>query len=70
MLMSAGLGRMLRLPHNPSEMDRAREFGIKGIGDIVLAHFAGAPTRHVEEAVIEGEIDVGDQRRYGFKPLQ
>ena len=41
-----------------------------GIANVVLAHLAGAPARHIEEPVVEREVDVGDQWRHGAEPLK
>ena len=37
--------------------------GVEGVGDVVLAHLSGPPARGVQEAVVEGEVYVDDQRR-------
>src|SRR5262249_47904877 len=38
--------------------------------DVVLAHLAGAPARHVEEPVVERQVNVGDQWRHSAEPLK
>jgi hypothetical protein len=58
------------LAHDTPEMDGTGEFRVERSRDIVLAQLACAPARYIKETVIEGQIDIGDQRRYGAKVLQ
>src|SRR5215213_5536199 len=34
-----------------------------GIGDVVLLELTGPPARDVEEAIVDRQVDVGDERR-------
>ena len=51
-------------------MDGSGLFGAERVRDVVLQKFAGAPARDIEEAVVEGEVDVGDQGRHGLEALE
>src|SRR5215470_9234282 len=59
-----------RTANDTAEMDGAGEFRVEGIGDIVLLKFAGAPAGDVEEAIVERQVDVGNERRNGFEALE
>jgi hypothetical protein len=56
--------------HDPANMHRADQLGIKGIGNIVLPHFSRAPAGSVEKSIIDRQIDVRKQRWHGFEALQ
>ena len=60
---------MWGLPHDAADMDRARFLRMKAIRDVVLQHFARAPARDVEKSIVQGEVDVGDQRRHRLESL-
>src|SRR5882762_11513857 len=62
--------RMRRVADDPTQMNRACFLRMEWIGNVVLQEFTGAKAGNVQEAVIEREIDVRDQRRYGFESLQ
>ena len=62
--------RVRRLPHDSAQVDGAGKFGMERIGDVVLLEFPGAPRRDVQKFVVEGQIDVGDQRRHGLESLE
>src|SRR5208283_2640075 len=51
-------------------MERADFLRMKRIGNIVLQELAGSPARDVKEAVVEREVDVGDERGHGLEPLE
>ena len=51
-------------------MHRAGKPRLTRIGDIVLAHLAGAAAGGIEKAVVHREIDIGDERRHGTEALQ
>src|SRR3954468_4387631 len=40
------------------------------VGDVVLPQLTGAPARDVEEAVVDRQVYVGDQRRDGSERLE
>src|SRR4029077_17840432 len=61
--------RMGRFPDNPADLNDRREFRAVWYGDIVAAELSGTPAGNVEPFVVQGEINVGDQRRNGFEPL-
>jgi hypothetical protein len=61
---------VLGLARDPADMHRTRQLGVHRVGDVILAHLAGAPAGDIQEPVIETEVDVGDQRRHGPKALQ
>ena len=56
--------------YDPANMNRADQLGIKRIGDIVLAHLSRAPAGSVEKTIVDGKIDVGEQRRHGLEALE
>ena len=51
-------------------MHGAGKLRLHRVGHIVLAHFACAPAGHVEEAVIERQVDIRHKGRHGFEALQ
>src|SRR5262245_55548479 len=53
-----------------ANMHRSSQLGCARITNIVLAHLAGAPARHIEKPVVEREVDVGDQRWHGAESLK
>ncbi len=61
---------MRRPGNDAADTHFARQFGIERIGDVVLLEIAGAPAGDVEELVIHGEVDIGDQRRTGLEALE
>lgn len=63
-------GGVSRLPHNASNPHRTRLLGMEGIRDIVLLQFARAPAGDVKKAIVEGEIDVGNQRGNRLETLK
>ena len=44
--------------------------GVEDVGHVVLLEFPGAPARHVQPAVVDRQVDVGDQRRHRPERLQ
>lgn len=62
--------RMRRAPHDAADAHRAREHRPMRIGHVVLAHLAGAPARHVQEAIVERQVDVGHERRHRAEAFQ
>ncbi len=62
--------RVRRAAHDAADAHRPREHRVVRIRHVVLAHLAGAPARHVEEAIIERQVDVGHERRHGAESLQ
>src|SRR5439155_19432306 len=55
-------GVRMRGPANdPAEMHRPGLLGAERIGYVVLQEFARAPAGDIEEAVVEGSVDVGDE---------
>ena len=58
------------VPANDStEVYRSRFSRMERIGDIELQKLAGAKAGDVQEAVVQREVDVRDQRRNRFEPL-
>ena len=57
-------------PDDPAEPHRAHLARVRRVRHVVLLELAGAPARDVEHAVVDGEVDVGDQRRDGAEGLQ
>src|SRR3712207_8576264 len=47
-----------------SDPHRAREARVERIAHVVAPQLARAPARDVEEAVVQREVDVADQRRH------
>src|SRR5271170_216980 len=66
----AGSGGMRGATYDAANVYRANQFGIKRIGDIILAHFSRAPAGSVQKAIIHRKIDIRKQRRHGFEALQ
>ena len=58
------------LADNATEVDAAGLLGLEGIADIELKKLAGTPRRHVEPAIVEGEVDVANQRRNCLEALE
>ena len=46
------------------------DFRLHRVGHVILAHLTGAPAGHVQEAIVEREIDVGNQGWNRLEPLQ
>ena len=61
---------MRGLAHDPAEVDAACLLRLEWIADVELQELAGTPRRNVEPAVVEGEIDVGHERRHGLEALE
>src|ERR1700675_1079183 len=57
-------------PDNSTKVQGAGELWVKWIGYIVLLKFTRAPAGHVEKTVVQGKINVGNERRHGLKTLQ
>jgi hypothetical protein len=62
--------RMRRAPHDAADADRAGQPRRERIADVVLPQLAGPPARHVEEAIVERQVDVGDQWRHRVESLE
>ena len=61
----------MRGPANDAaQMQRAGFLRMEGVGNIVLDEFARAPAGCVEEAIVNGKVDVGDEWGDGLEPLQ
>ena len=58
------------LPDDSTHVNGAGELGIEGVRHIVLSKLPCAPTRHVQELVVQAEVDVGDHRRHCAEALQ
>jgi hypothetical protein len=56
--------------HDTAEAHLADEPRVVRIADVVLLEVARAPARDVEEAIVEREVDVGDERRDGLEALE
>jgi hypothetical protein len=44
--------------------------GVVRVAHVVALELAGAEARHVQPAVVDGEVDVGHERRDGAEGLQ
>src|SRR5439155_20243057 len=49
---------------------RTGELRSKRVGNVVLPQVTGPPASHIEEAIIHRQVDIGNQRRYRFEPLE
>ena len=56
--------------HDAADAHRARELRLERVGDVVLLQVARAPAGHVEEPVVQRQVDVRHQRRAGLEVLQ
>src|SRR5688572_4312548 len=54
---------MCRAPDDTADVRRAGELRLERIRHVVLPELTRAPARDIQEPVVEGEIDVGDERR-------
>src|SRR5215210_6333990 len=61
---------MCRLANYAPQMHGASLPGVERVGDVVLSHLSGAPAGYVEKAVVEREVDVGDQGRHRPEVLE
>src|SRR5438445_4287101 len=61
---------MRSLSHYPSEVDAPRLLWLERIADVELEELARAPRRDVEPLVVEGEVDVADQRRHRLEAFE
>src|SRR5215212_8420508 len=66
--LKASPRRLLALAEQTSTPDLAGEARVGGIAYIVLAEVAVEPVGEVEEAVVHGDEEVGDQARYRHRP--
>ncbi len=53
---------MRSAPGDPAKVDRPDLAGGGRIGHVVLLEFTGAPAGHVQHLVIDGQVNVADQR--------
>ncbi len=58
------------LASDPADVDRSDECGVHRITDVVLTHLPRAPAGNVEEPVVQGQVNVGDQRRHRSEALE
>ena len=56
--------------NDSAKMDGPGQLRMKWVGNIVLLEFTGTPAGDAEETIVEGEIDVRDQRWNGLKSFQ
>src|SRR5947207_6442750 len=56
--------------HDAARMYGANPLRMEWIGNIVLDKFSRSPARCIEVAVIDGKIDVGQQRSHGLEAFQ
>src|SRR5262249_27444810 len=61
--------RVARTTSDAADVDGACKLWLPRVGDVVLAHLAGSPAGDVEEPVVHGKVDIGDQRRHCAKRL-
>src|SRR5215469_2707802 len=57
-------------PDDATQTNRVNFLWMKRVGYIILNELAGAPTGHVKRAVVQREINVGNEWRHGAKALQ
>src|SRR5215831_15912235 len=62
--------RVCRARHDPPNAHLSGELRVEWIRHVVLLQVAGAPARHVEEAVVHRQIYVGHERRNRFEALE
>src|SRR4029077_14521497 len=62
--------RVRDAPGDAAEPDRADLARAGRVAHVVLLELANAPAGDVEELVVDREVDVGDQRRYGAERLE
>src|SRR5438045_6406612 len=65
-----GLRWMSSAAHDAARMYGANPLRMEWIGNIVLDKFSRSPARCIEVAVIDGKIDVGQQRSHGLEAFQ
>ena len=58
-----GGGRVRGAIDDPAEAHRPRLPGVVRVAYVVLLELPGAPARHVEPAVVDGQVDVAHERR-------
>ena len=61
---------MLGVVGDAADAHRARQLWLSRLGDIILAHLAGAPAGHIKKPVIHGEVDVRHKRRTAPNPCR
>src|SRR5580700_3351376 len=66
----AGILRMFRTPHDATQMHGTCPLGMKRVGHVVLQKFAGSPAGNIKEAIVERQIDVGDQWRHSLESFE
>src|SRR5262245_51627670 len=44
---------------NPADVDRVRKLRFPGIGNVILAHFAGSPAGDIKKPIIHGKVNIG-----------
>src|SRR6185503_18118249 len=59
-----------RAADDATDVDRARQLRLSGVGDVVLTHLAGSPASDVQKLIVHGQVDVSYQRRHGAEALQ
>ncbi len=62
--------RVRRTARDAADAHRPREHRVVRVRHVILAHLAGAPARHVQEAIVERQVDVGHERRHRAESLQ
>ena len=60
---------MRRTTHDPAQVP-SRPPRLGGVGDVVLLQLAGSPAGDVEEAVVDGQVDVRDERWHRSERLE
>src|SRR5580698_9354527 len=65
-----GILRMARATHYTSQMHGTCLLGMKRVRHVVLQKFSRSPTGNVKEAVVERQIDVGDEWRHGLESFE
>src|SRR5579872_7151235 len=56
--------------NDATEVQTAGLFGLEWVAHVELQELAGPPGGYVEPLVVERQIDVSDQGRHGFEPLE
>ena len=55
---------MRRLADNAAQLHHPGQGRVKGVGNIILPQFPGTPAGYIQEPVIQGQIQIGNQRRH------
>src|SRR3954463_11285020 len=57
-------------PNDATDREHRSQCRLQRITHVVLSQLARPPAAHVEKTIVEREVDVGDERRYGLESLE